>query len=134
MKSISAFIAIASISLAATANPPAAAGTPPGHSAAAGAPAGHPTAAPADMNKAEIALTKKAKVVSSIDTKGFTYIEIQDGNSNKKLWLAAPSVAVKSGNMISYADAPVQAKYHSPSLKRDFTNIILTTRVVVVDK
>ena len=132
MKSISVFIAIASISLAATANPPAAAGTPPGHPAAAGAPAGHPAAASADMNRAEIAVTKKAKVVSSIDTKGFTYIEIQDGN--KKLWLAAPSVAVKSGNMISYADAPVQAKYHSPSLKRDFTNIILTTRVVVVDK
>ncbi len=129
MKSISAFIAIATISLAATANPPAAAGTPPGHPAAAGAPAGHPAAGPADPNKAEIAPTKKAKVVSSIDTKGFTYIEIQDGN--KKLWLVAPSVAVKSGNTISYVDAPVQAKYHSPSLNRDFTNIILTTRAVV---
>lgn len=129
MKSIAIFVAIASISLAATANPPAAVGTPTGHPAAAGAPAGHPAAGPVDMNKAEIAVTKKAKVISSIDTKGFTYIEIQDGN--KKLWLAAPTVAVKSGNKISYADAPVQAKYHSPSLKRDFTNIILTTRVVV---
>jgi len=119
MKYVAALITVAGFSLAAIANPPVAPAAPPGH----------PAAGPGDANKTEIPLTKKAKVVSSVETKGFTYIEIQDGN--KKLWLAAPTVAVKPGNMISYADAPVQAKYHSPSLKRDFTNIILTPRVVV---
>lgn len=127
MKSIAALIAIASFSLAAFANPPAAAGTPPGHPAAG--PAGHPTAGPADMGKTEVAVTKKGKVVSTVDTKSFTYIEIQDGN--KKLWIVSPTIAVKAGSMISYADAPLQAKYHSPSLNRDFTDIVFTTRVVI---
>lgn len=135
MKSIAALIAIASFSLTAFANPPAAAGAPPGHPAAGPAghptagPAGHPTAGPADMGKAEVAVTKKGKVISTVDTKSFTYIEIQDGN--KKLWIVSPTIAVKAGSMISYADAPLQAKYHSPSLNRDFTDIVFTTRVVI---
>ncbi|MBI5922341.1 MAG: hypothetical protein HY847_11940 [Betaproteobacteria bacterium] len=120
MKSITVLIVSAGFSLAAIANPPAAVGASPGH----------PGAGSADMGKAEAPpATKKAKVISSIDTKSFTYIEIQDGN--KKFWLVAPTVAVKNGSMISYADAPLQAKYHSPSLNRDFSNIIFTTRVAV---
>ncbi|MFA7279475.1 MAG: hypothetical protein WC100_05225 [Sterolibacterium sp.] len=119
MKSIAILVFFAGFSLMAIANPPA----------AAGAPAGHPGAGAVDVNKAETAVTKKGKVISSIDTKGFTYIEIQDGN--KKAWLVAPTVAVKNGSMISYADAPLQAKYHSPTLNRDFNNIVFTTRVVV---
>lgn len=119
MKSIAILVFFAGFSLIAIANPPTAANAPPGH----------PGAGTVDMNKTETTVTKKGKVISSMDTKGFTYIEIQDGN--KKTWLVAPTVAVKNGNMISYADAPLQAKYHSPSLNRDFSNIIFTTRVVV---
>lgn len=131
MKTIVALVALAGISFAAIANPPVAPGAPAGHPAVGpvSAPAGHPSAAPAEAGKTEIAVTKKGKVLSSIDTKSFTYIEIQDGS--KKLWIVAPTVAVKAGNTISYADAPLQAKYQSPSLNREFTNLIFSTRVAI---
>lgn len=119
MKSSTAFFALAAFSLAAIANP--AATTAP--------PASHQLAGAADMAKPTPPVIKKGKVLSSIDTKSFTYIEVRD--SDKKFWVVSPTVTVKAGNIIAYADAPVQAKYHSPSLKRDFTNIVLTTRVVV---
>ena len=119
MESSATFVALLAFSLAAIANPPA----------SPALPASHPVASATDKAKTEAPVTKKGKVLSSIDTKGFTYIEVQDGN--KKFWVVSPTVAVKPGNTIAYADAPVQAKYHSPSLKRDFTNIILSTRVAV---
>ena len=119
MKSVAAFCLFASFSLAAFANPPAAPAAPPGH----------PAGGTVDSSKAVAPLTKKGKVLSAIDTKSFTYIELQDGS--KKLWIVAPTVTVKSGNTISYADAPLQAKYHSPSLNRDFTDIVFTTRAVI---
>ena len=108
--------ALATFSIAASANPPA---LPPGHAAGV----------PADMSKSSEPLTKKGKVLSSIEAKNFTYIEVQDGS--KKFWVVSPTVAVKTGNTISYADAPLQPKYHSASLNREFTNILFTTRVVV---
>lgn len=122
MKSSAVLFALAAYSLAAIASPRA-------QSIPSPLPADHAAAGAADMRKSDIPLTKRGKVLSSIDTKGFTYIEVQDGN--KKYWVVSPTVAVKSGNTIIYADAPIQAKYHSPSLKRDFANIILSTRVVV---
>ncbi|MDD5175725.1 MAG: hypothetical protein PHQ05_04805 [Sterolibacterium sp.] len=119
MKTIAALFAFAAVSLAAIANPPA----------TTALPASHPVSGAADMAKTETPVTKKGKVLSSIDTKGFTYIEVQDGN--KKFWVVSPTITVKAGNTIAYADAPVQARYHSPSLKRDFTNVILSTRVTI---
>jgi len=116
MKTLAALFALAALSLSANANPPA-------------SPPGHPAAMPAGAGKSDAPLTKKGKVLSSVDAKSFTYIEVQDGG--RKLWVVSPTVAVKAGNTISYADAPVQAKYHSASLNREFTNVVFTTRVVV---
>ena len=116
MKPLTALLTLAGLSMTAGANPP----TPP---------PGHPAGASANMSKSEAPLTKKGKVISSIDAKSFTYIEVQEGG--KKFWVVSPTVAVKAGNAISYADAPLQAKYHSASLNREFTNILFTTRVVV---
>lgn len=116
MKTLIALLTLACLSMAASANPPA-------------APPGHPTGVSANASKSEIPLTKKGKVISSVDAKSFTYIEVQE--SGKKFWVVSPTVSVKAGNTISYADAPLQAKYHSASLNREFTNILFTTRVAV---
>ncbi|TRZ66856.1 MAG: hypothetical protein D4S02_06120 [Rhodocyclaceae bacterium] len=115
MKTLAAVLTLFSLSIAANANPPA-------------SPPDHPTGMGAGMSKSD-APTKKGKVLSSVEAKSFTYIEVQDGS--KKLWVVSPTVAVKTGNTISYADAPVQPKYHSASLNREFTNVVFTTRVVV---
>ena len=116
MKTLAALLTLVSFSIAANANPPA-------------SPPGHPTGMAAGVGKSDAPLAKKGKVLSSVDAKSFTYIEVQDGA--RKLWVVSPTVVVKAGNTISYADAPVQAKYHSASLNREFTNVVFTTRVVV---
>src|ERR1035437_1231805 len=135
MKTLAALLALAPLSFAAWADPPApppgppampAAGMPAGHSAV---PPGHGAAGPADMTKSTIPLNKKAKVLTVIDAKQFTYFEVQDGGKN--IWVASPAIAVKPGNTVSYADAPPMAKYHSSSLNRDFNNIVFTARAVV---
>lgn len=130
MKTVAALLALAGLSVAALANPSAAPAAPsaPTAPAAAATPAGHPVGT-VDMNKATVPLTKKGKVLAVVEAKSFTYINIQDGK--KKLWVVSPTIAVKKDDMISYADAALQKKYHSTSLNRDFTNIVFTTRVVV---
>lgn len=133
MKSLIASLALAAVSLAAlAADAPAApaaapAALPSGHPAVP--PSGHGSAAPADMSKATAPLNKKARVLSVVDAKQFTYMEVQDGT--KKLWLVSPTIAVKKGDTVSYADGEAMAKFHSSTLKRDFTNVVLTTRAVV---
>lgn len=129
MKTITALLALAGLSVAALANPPAApAAAAPAPAATAATPTGHPVGS-VDMNKATTPLTKKGTVLSVVEAKSFTYINIQDGK--KKLWVVSPTIAVKKGDKISYADAAIQKQYHSTSLKRDFKDIIFTTRVVV---
>ena len=146
MKTLTGLLVAATISGAALASPPsrplsgqeapaapAAAHpgmAPGGHPGAA--PGAHPGAAPADAAKPAVAPNKKGKVLSVLDAKQFTYIEIEDGG--KKLWLASPAVAVKAGDKVAYVDAQVQPKFHSNTLNRDFLNLIMTTRVVVEKK
>lgn len=124
MKTIAALLALAGFSVAAIANPPAAPAAP----AATAAPAGHPVGV-VDMKNSAAPLTKKGKVLEVVETTSFTYINIQDGS--KKLWVVSPTLAVKKGDMISYADANIQKKYHSASLNRDFSDIVFTSRAVV---
>ena len=104
----------------------------PGATPGAKAPTGHPTAAPADMSKATAPLNRKAKVVSVLDAKQFTYMEVQDGA--KKLWLVSPALAIKKGDTVAYADSDLVPKFHSSTLNRDFTNVVLTTHAVVDKK
>jgi len=126
MKTITAMIALAGFSIAAHANPPQ---TAVGASPRTAVPSAHALGGPADMSKSDAPLTRKGKVLSTVDTTGFIYIEVQDGG--KKFWVVSPTIALKKSDSISFADAPVQAKYHSASLNRDFSNILFTTRVVV---
>ena len=136
MKKLAALFALATLSAAALADstpPTAPAGHPamPAGATAPGraAPSGHPVGGPADMSKSDAPLTRQGKVLTVIDAKQFTYFEVQDGAT--KLWVASPSFAVKPGNTVKFADAPVQPKYHSPSLNRDFTNLLFTVKAVV---
>ena len=125
MKAITALLALAAFSIAAIAAPPA------GHPAieSAAPPAGHPPMGAADMSHATAALTKTGKVVSVVDAKQFTYIEVKTGG--KSQWVVSPAIAVKPGNTIRYADGAVMAKFHSKAANRDFSNVLFTTRVVV---
>ena len=118
---------IAADSATPAAAPAAPAGAPAGHPAMP--PGGHGAAGAADMSKADAPLTQKGKVLSVVDAKQFTYIEVQDGKTTR--WVASPAIAVKAGNTIRYAGGDIMPKFHSKTLNRDFANVMFTTRVVL---
>jgi hypothetical protein len=91
-------------------------------------PAGHPMTGPAGAMNAE--MTQQGKVMSVVETQGFTYIEVQRGKD--MLWLAAPTTAVKAGDTVHFAEQSMMPRYHSSSLNRDFNNIMFVNRVKVV--
>lgn len=92
------------------------AGPPPSHS-------GAPAAA------AESLLPNKGKVVSAIDTGQYTYIEVLQGG--KTLWLAAPTLKLKKGNMIRFEDGAEMVNFHSKSLNRTFPAIRFISQVAL---
>ncbi len=71
----------------------------------------------------------KAEVVSVVDTKGYTYIEIT--RDDEPLWLAVPTTEVKAGDTVHYGDGPVVRDYQSQTLKKTFPTVLFLLSVVV---
>ena len=97
-------------------------------------PAGHPPMpAKSDGKGAPAAqLPQKGKVLSSIDTAGYTYIEVTQ--NKKTLWLAAPKVAVKKGDVIRYDNGMEMTNFNSKTLNRTFPSVTFVNRVVVTNE
>lgn len=119
MKSLTALIALATLSMSA---------------AFAAPPAGHPTPAaaagmmsPAPISDAE--LTQKGKVLSTTDANEYTYIEVAQGNQTT--WLAAQKLALKKGDQIRFDNGAVMTNFYSKLLKRTFPSVMFVNRVVV---
>lgn len=79
---------------------------------------------------ANIKMSYKSKVISTISASNFTYVEVSD--AGKTVWLAALDVAVKKGDMVSYSDGPVMSNFHSKALNRTFEKVIFVNKLVVV--
>jgi hypothetical protein len=77
----------------------------------------------------EIKLTQKAKVLSTIDTDKYTYIEVTQ--NKKTLWLAGAKVAVKKGDVIRFDDGMVMTNFESKTLKRTFPSVTFVNSVAV---
>lgn len=96
-------------------------------------PPSHPSpAAAAEMLKpppTDAELTQKGKVLSSINANEYTYIEVEQGKNI--LWLAAPSVTVKKGDVIRFEDGAVMANFRSKLLNRTFPSVMFVNRTVV---
>ena len=97
-------------------------------------PSGHPAIGMAKGGKtaAEAQLPQKAKVLSTIDAAGYTYLEVTQ--NTKTLWLAGPKVVAKKGNVIRFDDGMVMTNFESKTLKRTFPSVTFVTRVVVTDE
>lgn len=88
-------------------------------------PAGHGAAAPA----AQAELPYKGKVLSTIDTGQYTYIEVlQD---KKTLWLAAPAIALKKDAIIRFDDGAEMNNFHSKTLNRTFPSVRFVSGVAL---
>ena len=107
---------------------------PPGHPPTGAAPAakmppGHPPMEAMTKDAGAAQLTHKAKVLSFTDVPQYTYLEVSE--NNKTTWIAAPTVAVKKGDVVRFDDGMTMTDFHSKSLNRDFKSILFVNQVVV---
>ena len=73
------------------------------------------------------------KVLSTIETDMYTYIEVT-GKSDKddSIWLAVSKVKVAKGDAVRYGSGSVMTNFHSKSLNRTFPAITFIDKVQVV--
>lgn len=95
------------------------------------APAAQPAKnAPAAANQAAGAMPNKGKVLSTIDTGMYTYIELSRGK--EKVWIAVTAMPVKKGDTLAYADGAVMSNFYSKTLNRTFPQVIFVSKASVV--
>ena len=95
-------------------------------------PPGHPAAQPEQPVAPSLELTEKGSVVSSIAVPGFTYIEVKQGD--KTLWLVAPEVTVKKGDLIKFDAGSTLDNFKSTTLNRTFTSLTFVNKAQVIGK
>ena len=61
------------------------------------------------------------KVVETIDSGGYTYVQID--NSGIKTWVAVPKTNVKKGQSVSFYPGQVMYNFRSKTLNRTFDTI-----------
>ena len=99
-------------------------------------PPGHPSPEQSrdmlmpDKPPAPADLPNMGKVLSSIDANDFTYIEVD--RAGRKVWIAAPKMALKPGSTIRYEDGAVMSDFYSKLLKRSFPSVMFVGHVAVV--
>jgi len=76
--------------------------------------------------------THKGRVISTMDSGGYTYIEFEE--KGKKLWVACPLTAVYVGDMIEFSRAAVMKNFHSNTLNRTFESILFAGSIKIGDK
>lgn len=86
-------------------------------------------AAPAAAQPAGEQLPRKGKVISSVDASIYTYIEVSE--NGKTVWIAAPTLKVKKGDMVRFADGAAMSNFFSKSLNRTFESVIFVGKAVV---
>lgn len=77
---------------------------------------------------AEDAPALTGKVVETMNSAGYTYVQIDD--NGKKTWLAVPETKVKKGQKLSFAPGMEMQNFESKTLKRKFDRIIFSGGVL----
>lgn len=69
------------------------------------------------------------KVVETITTAGYTYIQVENGS--QKLWAATTHFATTNGDNVTVVGGMPMANFHSKSLNRDFDVIYFTGKIII---
>ncbi len=64
-------------------------------------------------------------VVSVLDTTGYTYMELENGN--RQFWIAAPTTQVKVGDHIRFVESMAMTNFSSKTLNRTFHRLIFVS-------
>ena len=69
----------------------------------------------------------KGKVLETMDSGGYTYIQVDENGT--KLWLAVMQTKVNKGDVIEFPDSPPMVNFQSKTLKRTFDKIIFASGI-----
>jgi hypothetical protein len=95
----------------------------------AAAPAGDPHAGLKPMEVKPGQGGHKGKVVETMDSGGYTYVQIDE--NGQKIWVAAMQTPVKVGDTVEFPDSPPMVNFQSKTLKRTFDKIIFAPGLAV---
>ena len=98
-------------------------------------PEGHPSIPQApnaspSQNKGGKILVNEGTVISTIPTKSYTYVEVQQGD--EIIWLAMQKKELPDGARIRYAQGVTMKNFYSNTLKREFPSILFIQSVELV--
>ena len=71
----------------------------------------------------------EGKVVSFIDTTGYTYMELENGG--KVFWIAAPTTKVNKGDHIRFVESMAMHNFTSKTLNRTFDRVIFVSSTMI---
>ena len=73
-----------------------------------------------------------AKVVSTTQASGYDYLEVDRGDGQPPIWLAAPGSSVKAGDQVTWSGGNAMQNFFSKGLNRNFDVIYFVSGVSVV--
>ncbi len=83
----------------------------------------------ASENTAKSLPDNEGIIISTIDTTGYTYMELE--NNGDRFWIAAPTTQVKVGDHIRFVESMVMTNFSSPTLNRTFRRIIFVSSTMI---
>lgn len=122
MKANVIIVAVASFSAAAIA------AAAPASAPASAPPPGHPSVPAAPNAARAAALPLQGKVVSVIDSGGYTYVEVAQGGNT--MWIAGPPVTLTKGSTIRFDEGAMMKNFHSKTLDRTFPSVLFVGAIV----
>lgn len=101
----------------------------PAGAAPAAAPGGDPHAGLKPQEVKPSANDHKGKVTETMDSGGYTYVQIDE--KGQKVWVAVMQTPVKVGDTVEFPDSPPMINFQSKTLKRTFDKIIFAPGLAV---
>lgn len=71
----------------------------------------------------------EGKVVEVLDTTGYTYMELENGD--RRFWIAAPTTKVEIGDHIRFVQSMSMENFTSKTLNRTFRRVIFVNSTMV---
>lgn len=68
-------------------------------------------------------------VVSSLNTEGYTYVEIS--KNDQKAWIVGPLVDVRPGNQVKFEEGAIMKDFYSKQLDRTFPTVMFVQEINV---
>jgi hypothetical protein len=81
----------------------------------------------ADAKAAAQSALVGGKVVETMDSGGYTYVQVDSGKG--KIWAAGPKTQVKVGDQVTFADGVPMRNYQSKTLNRTFESIYFVSGI-----